>query len=107
MKARIVIALIMLALGGVVIWQAQTAGKLKSQLAGYVSTIESMVEYENNQIAQRAADDELLAETNNKHKLIIRENYELRKQLQQIDGCSNDYIDVDTIKWVQQYRSAD
>ncbi|KXJ51885.1 hypothetical protein [Neptuniibacter pectenicola] len=106
MKARIAIVLIMLALGGVVIWQAQTAGKLKSQLEGYVSTIESMVEYENNQIAQRAADDELLAETNNKHKLIIRENYELRKQLQQVSGCSSDYIDADTVEWVRQYRSS-
>jgi hypothetical protein len=64
-----------------------------------------MVDYENKQKAQRAADDRLIADSAKKTQSIIRENYALRKQLQQIDGCSSDYIDADTIKWVQQYRS--
>jgi len=107
MKAQLAALVVIVVLISGLIWQSQSAGELREQVDGYVTAIESMIDYENKQKAQRIADDNLLAESAKKTQTIIRENYELRKQLQQVDGCSNDYIDADTVKWVRQYRSAD
>lgn len=104
MQTKLIGLAVIAFLAAALLWQADEKGQLKSEINGYVSTISDMVEYQNNQLKQKEKDDLLLAETNLKHQKTIRDNHELRKQLQQISGCSNDYIDADTIKWVQQYR---
>lgn len=107
MRTKLVGLAIIAFLAACLLWQAEKQGQLKAQIKGHVSAMESMVAYENKQIEQKIKDDQLFAENKIKQQKTARENYELRNQLQQISGCSSNYIDADTIKWVREYRSSD
>lgn len=88
-------------------WQVARSEELQQKAEERLQVIEQMTEQEAKRIAQQKRDDQLLAKVTGQHQQIQRENYELRQQLQQIEGCSSTYIDAATAERVREYRSQD